>query len=340
MTDLRKALANPRADHSRAVARAAWCKLLRSQKAYAAAEEILQRDQVAAAIIAKADQTVGETSGHTALATSGVSAYFSALQPYSAAARLIGAGVSMPLAERESVSFPKSSAATLTVGWIGEGLPIPVAENAFDVDEMGPERKFGVLMVVTKELIKRSSGFDTFSMLMRERAAVTLDAALFGNQAGDVTTHPGLLNGLTPEAGTGDAGSDLEILLGALADKGGSGNAAIICGAKKAATIAVRFPSFKYPVWTTKALDENTLVAIDPNAFVSSYGGIDFELSESALVHMSSVPLEILSGTGPATADPVRSAWQTGAIVMRMICDIAFVCRGGLIVSMENVAWL
>jgi hypothetical protein len=38
-------------------------------------------------------------------------------------------------------------------------------------------------------------------------------------------------------------------------------------------------------------------------------------------------PLEIVSGTGPTAADPVRSLWQTASVGVRMIMDVSFKMR-------------
>jgi hypothetical protein len=37
-------------------------------------------------------------------------------------------------------------------------------------------------------------------------------------------------------------------------------------------------------------------------------------------------PLEIVSGTGPTTADPVRSLWQTASVGVRMLMDVSWSC--------------
>jgi methylthioribose-1-phosphate isomerase len=53
-----------------------------------------------------------------------------------------------------------------------------------------------------------------------------------------------------------------------------------------------------------------------------------FDVSEQATIHMEdTTPLEIVSGTGPTTADPVRSLWQTNSMGVRMVLDVSWTMR-------------
>ncbi len=71
------------------------------------------------------------------------------------------------------------------------------------------------------------------------------------------------------------------------------------------------------------------LVAIRNSDFVTALGDApEFDVSEQATIHMEdTTPLEIVSGTGPTTADPVRSLWQTGSIGVRMLMDVSWKMR-------------
>lgn len=74
------------------------------------------------------------------------------------------------------------------------------------------------------------------------------------------------------------------------------------------------------PTTRVIAVDAQALiVALDPEP--------DIQFGPHATVHMSDVPLELVSATGPTTADPIRSVWQSGSMSLRLLFDIAFVKR-------------
>jgi hypothetical protein len=55
---------------------------------------------------------------------------------------------------------------------------------------------------------------------------------------------------------------------------------------------------------------------------------------------MSDTPLEIVSGTGPTTADPVRSMFQTNSVALKMMMDVTWnMRRTGMVQWIENVTW-
>jgi hypothetical protein len=341
-------LVNPAADRGGDIATAAWFAFCHKAKSFTEAERI-RREHPAAlrlfddrGIVAKADQTVGTTtvSGWASqLTQSVVGRYFSALGPQSAATQLIKAsGGTVDLGAASSIAFPRLSSAPATVAWSGEGDPTPVDEETFASDTLGPQKKFGVITVLSRELAKRAAGMGVIDAVLRERAALSIDAAIFSAAATDSVTHRGILDGVTATTGHSECEPDVTTLLKALGDKGGSGNAAIVCSAANAAEIAVKLPNLKYPVWPSRAVG-NTVIALDPTAFVIAFGGVDIEASESGTLHMSDVPLEIVSGTGPATADPARALFQTATIAVRMLVDVAFVQRNDLVCFMEDISW-
>lgn len=346
---LKHLLAAPGRDAAQTVPRAAWAEFLRTSGQHDKAAAVEAQDPAVRALvnpysITKADQTIGTTtgSGWASDVANGaaVGAYFAAFGTSSAAARLIETALSIRLGgPLSSISFPRSSAAPTACDWTGEGLPIPVWAGALATDTIGPEKKFGIMTLVSGELAKRSAGFAVFKKMLDEKASISFDAAVFSDAAGDATIHRGLRNVATPVTATGSIEYDTAALLAGLAEIGGSGAAVIVANPQEASLLAIHLPFLKVPVWPTRALPAGTILALDPSAFVVSFGGVDFDISREALVHMSDVPLEIVAGTGPTVADPVRSAWQTNSVAIRMIVDIAFVQRGNLVTTMAT-AWL
>jgi hypothetical protein len=83
------------------------------------------------------------------------------------------------------------------------------------------------------------------------------------------------------------------------------------------------------------------VIAIDTADFVTGTGDTPmFEASDQATIHMSDTPLEIVSGTGPTTADPVRSMFQTNSVALKMMMDVTWnMRRTGMVQWIENVTW-
>jgi hypothetical protein len=84
------------------------------------------------------------------------------------------------------------------------------------------------------------------------------------------------------------------------------------------------------------------LIAIRNSDFATALGDApEFDVSEQATVHMEdTTPLEIVSGTGPATADPVRSFFQTATIGVRMLMDVSWkMRRSGMVQWINGTTW-
>jgi hypothetical protein len=55
---------------------------------------------------------------------------------------------------------------------------------------------------------------------------------------------------------------------------------------------------------------------------------------------MSDTPLEIVSGTGPTTADPVRSMFQTNSVALKMTMPLTWAMRRtGMVQWISSVTW-
>jgi hypothetical protein len=83
------------------------------------------------------------------------------------------------------------------------------------------------------------------------------------------------------------------------------------------------------------------LIAIRNTDFVGAGGNPAFDISEQATIHMEdTTPLEIVSGTGPTTADPVRSLFQTASIGVRMLLDVSWTMRRtGVVQWINGTSW-
>jgi hypothetical protein len=64
-------------------------------------------------------------------------------------------------------------------------------------------------------------------------------------------------------------------------------------------------------------------------------------MSTQATIHMEDTsPAEIVSATGPTTANPVRSFFQTDTQGVRMVMDVAWkMRRSGMVRWIDSTSW-
>ena len=63
-------------------------------------------------------------------------------------------------------------------------------------------------------------------------------------------------------------------------------------------------------------------------------------LTDTQVLALYTTPLEIVSGTGPTTADPVRSFFQTATIGVRMRMDVSWkMRRSGMVQWIDGTSW-
>ena len=80
------------------------------------------------------------------------------------------------------------------VGWVGEGLPIPLGQLALDESNALMPHKMSTILVATRELFDHS--IPTFTNVIRtsyyESLQLALDAAVFATTDGDSTKSAGI----------------------------------------------------------------------------------------------------------------------------------------------------
>jgi hypothetical protein len=303
------------------------------------------QDLTAFRILNKADATPIGTASAPALAGSSVGDFFAGL-PNSAAAKLIDMALSVQLDGRYSVTIPYRTGGPGTVPFVEEMEPIAVHGSTLTSATLGPVRKMAVITAFSRELAKRAAAEDIFRHVLLEDAAASLDTALYDAGAASDSRPAGLLNGVSATTATagGDAEAmtaDFKALATALAVAGGSGVVVIIANPKEAAMIALTMPQFPWPVWPSASVPAGRVIAVDPTAFAVGFSDrVEIDTSADGTLHMSDAPLEIVSGTGPTTADPVRSLWQTDSIAQRLIAWVSWTMRAaGRVQYIEAVSW-
>lgn len=316
----------------------------------------------AVGIIAKADQTIG-TTGTAGWASELVqTAYFGFLQAltgHSIFPDLLGRGMSLTFDRWGTLSLPRRTAGTAGGGFVAEGFPIRVGKITTAAATLTP-KKMGVIVAFSKELAKRSTpaieGIVRQAIL--EDTAATLDPILLDATASSASRPAGLLNGVSA-VGNGYGGGDYQAVredIRALLAPFHTANAAdgivVLMNPAQGLNMSLMEGPIGDPNWLQRIKDRvtfiesthvtaNRLIAIRASDFAGAGGDPDFDVSEQATIHMEdTTPLEVVSGTGPTTADPVRSLWQTASVGVRMLMDVSWTMRQtGMVQWVDTTTW-
>ncbi len=318
----------------------------------------------ATAIITKADQTIGTTtvSGWASeLVQTVYGEFLDALMPMSFYAQLRNKGIRLSFDGYGTVSIPSRTAGGAAGGFVAEGAPIRVGRITTAATTM-TAKKMGVIVAFSRELAKRSTpaieGLVRQSII--EDTAVTLDQLMIDNVAASTARPAGLLNGVSATA-TGAGGGDYEAVIAdfkALLAPFISANAAdgitVLMNPSQGLALSMmpggdgRMDNWFAPIAQRVSIIESgnvpagRLIAIRTSDLATAMGDApEFDISEQATLHLEdTTPLEIVSGTGPTTADPVRSLFQTATIGVRMLMDVSWsMRRAGMVRWVDGTSW-
>jgi len=315
----------------------------------AMAKRLWPRDTVTPALI-RATTTPASTSGSgwaDTLAPDMVADFVQSLAPMSVAARLIDAGMRIPLAGRNSVNIPRrvNGKPATDVSWIGQGAAIPVKPYALDAATLGPAKKLGLIVGMTRELVEHAGADTIIAQLMKEDIAASLDATMFSVTTG-ADQPSGLLAGLsaiTASSATakGDAMlEDMENLAGAVAD-GGGGSTVYVMHPKQERSARLRLWADAV-IWPCLSLSAGTVIALDPTAFASGFGSeprISASI-EATPVYDTSAGQFSTVGTPPTMAAPILSTFQQDLVVLRVVLSCAWALRqAGVVAYLTGATW-
>ena len=320
----------------------------------------------ATAIIAKADQTIGTTtvSGWASeVVQTAYADFLQALIGYSIYPALRDRGIGLSFDGVGTVSIPSRTAGGAGGGFVGEGQPIRVGRITTGSTTMTP-KKMGVIVPFSRELAKRST--PAIEALVRqailEDTGVVLDSVLLDATAGSSVRPAGLLNGVSAVA-TGYGGgdyqavvADFKALLAPFIAANAADNITVVMNPSQGLALDLMpgpdgtgglgdwFGKVRERVQFVESTNAtaNRLIAIRNSDFATALGDApEFDVSEQATVHMEdTTPLEIVSGTGPTTADPVRSFFQTATIGVRMLMDVSWkMRRSGMVQWIDTTSW-
>lgn len=302
----------------------------------------------ATAILCRADQTIGTTtvSGWASQLVQTVNqGFLQALTGMSVYPALRARGVGLTFDGIGTINLPRRTAGGAGGGFVAEGSPIRVGRITTAAASLTP-KKMGVIVPFSRELAKRST--PAIEAIVRqgilEDTASILDSALLDATASSAARPAGLLNGVSAVS-SGYAGADhtavkedFKALLGPFISANAADNITVIMNPAQALSIAMMDGPDNNAGWFSGIsgrvnIVESTyatagrLIAIRNSDFYTATGDApEFDINETATVHMEdTTPLEIVSGTGPTTADPVRSFYQTATVGVRMLMDVAWV---------------
>lgn len=299
-------------------------------------------------IVMRADQTIGTTttSGWSSELLQTVnSGFLQALTGVSIYPQLRSRGVGLNFDGTGTIKLPRRTAGGAGGGFVAEGAPIRVGRITTAAAEITP-KKMGVIVPFSRELARRST--PAIEAIVRqailEDTASILDSALLDATASSTARPAGLLNGVSAVAtgyGGGDhvaVKEDFKALLAPFIAANAADNLVVIMNPAQSLSIAMMDGLDNNSSWFSAISSRvtivestyataNRLVAMRASDFYTAIGDApEFDINETATVHMEdTTPLEIVSGTGPTTADPVRSFYQTATVGVRMLMDVSWV---------------
>jgi len=327
------------------IVRAAYAHLLEGARAMpgANAQDIAAArwpTDTSTAAILKASASPAATGDHAGIVATATTDFLTHLST-SAASGLMAQALVLPMGRDGALSIPfDASATTAAAPWVAESAPIEVQSGVTAALSLSP-RKLGFIVAVSRTLAKVPAAEALIGHLLRERASLAFDRALFSADAGDATRVAGLLHGVTALAPSPDASLTgvLAALVGALGNAGGSGRVILAAHPTTAALVELSHPMLRFPVLATRALVVGHVVAIDPAGLVFGAGGeLDIERTNSSMIHMADPGLELVTDAG-VVADPVRELWQTDAIAIRLLLDVSFAAQPGSVQFVQSVLW-
>lgn len=302
--------------------------------------------------VVRAASAPASTTGWGAqLAATSIAVYLRSLRGRSAAARLFELAEKVDLSGVGVANVPGIPTGFAGPPFIGEGSPIPVAQGAINAVSIGPARKLAFISVLTAELAayRAEAAESLIRMGIDDAAALALDVALFSDDAA-TSLHPaGLLHGLTPIPATSGGGipammADIVNLIGAVADAGAGASIVFIAHPSQAG--ALKFAAgaaFDYEILPSSGLAKGTVIAIDPNAIVSAFGGMpELSVAKDTVIHMEGAsPAPIgTPGSPNVVAAPIINGFQQDVVGLRLILRCAWESRlAGAVQVVTETNW-
>lgn len=339
------------------------------------------REDLEAVIKAITNPATTTVAGWAAeLVDTAIDDFMSTLTPVSVYAGLRARGSSFTFGRNGAIRIPRrtgsgtSAPGDLRGAFVGEGAPIPVRRANFASVSLTPH-KMGVISTFTREMAQHST--PAIEGLIREGmiedTAIAIDTALLDTQAGTAVRPAGLMNGVTPTAGTAGGGvdqvaDDLAALMQPFVAANAATDLVVLANPSEVMRLGLmtnalgQFPFrdvtsggnlLNIPLIVSTAVTAKTLIMIRVADFATGTGDTpEFDVSDVATLHEedgtyaadqtvtqpAATVKPIVSGGTAAT--PVRSLWQTATIGIRMLLDMDWAMRrAGMVSAVNNVTW-
>ena len=225
--------------------------------------------------------------------------------------------------------------------FVGEGQAAPNLQWTFASTTLGPVKKVLVLSAVTGEVEdgNADSAAAIIGKVLADASNKSIDMIAFDTNPGDDIRPAGLLHGVTPvaaaAAGVDACLEDRAALVGAISAAGVDPNGVIFVASPAQAQL-MRDKTGDTSVLMSLGLPPKTVAAFAPSAIASGYSGTpEIETSKDAAVHYEDTNPQDVGGS---TA-PVRSAYQTNIISIRVRAMLAYAVAPGGAAVVQNVNW-
>jgi hypothetical protein len=232
--------------------------------------------------------------------------------------------------------------------FVQEAFPIPVVQLSTSGVTLAP-RAFKTIVTFTSELFAHSTPniVALVSTVLTESVGLSLDAALFSNNAGSASAPPGLLNGISPLTASSatvkqDAmKEDIAAIGGAVSAVAGNGPIIFIASPKQALALRLWAGSqFNYEILASSALVAGVVIACAPNGLASAIDPAPrFDSAREATLHMDTVPSQIV-GSPNLVAAPQRSLFQTDSVGLKLGLEVSWGLRSSAAIAWtQSVVW-
>jgi HK97 family phage prohead protease/HK97 family phage major capsid protein len=288
-------------------------------------------------------------------------AFLSNLDPNAIFPRLVGLGTGLAFGPGAgNIKIPsRATTPSISGSFVAESQPIPVRRLGLTSITLVPH-KVGVISVFSREIAMYSN--PQIEGIIREGinddTAITLDTLLLDAVAGSATRPAGLTAGvaaLTATAGGGHAAivGDIKKLTAPFYSVNAGRRLVFIVNPAEALSLmmtpgpdgtfgwANQFTN-RFTVLESTTVPAGHVYMVDAADFVAVNGAPEFEVSETATIHMEDTsPLNIGVVGSPATiAAPTQSMFQTAQIAIRMVMSTTWAMRrAGMISHISGVTW-
>ena len=294
--------------------------------------------------------------------------FVEALDGVSVLPPLRAGGLALNLDSAGTAYVPGIAAGGAGGSFFAEGSPIRVGTVATTNVQM-TSRKVGVIMVFSREAAKRSTP-DLEALFRRRMLADTAEAvdSVLLDASAQTSVRPGGLlydqvaAGAISAAASGYGGGDhvavmkdfQALMAPFIAANAADGITVIMNPAQGLALDFMTGPDGALGDWFARArarfsFVESThataarLIAVRTQDFASAIGGVEFEMSSQATLHMEQTQADVenivTSGTA-AGASPVRSLFQTDTKGVRMVWDLNWrMMRQGMVQWIDGTSY-